>query len=204
MNIGDEVATCEICAITLKSGIRYKCYSCPNYIICPNCIDRVEEYGLHDSSHVFLRVNMRPGVSPVVRSIANNNEHYVEGKGGIVPPLLSDRSSWKHKEVCNECNKEIVGYRFFCPSCSVSYCERCEFNGVHDSSHSLLKMGPPPVIDKAVVTKNIIDSSHEKCSSGVLLTPLPPPTLEDFGVSTTQLKVMRSSLLLILFNFDFC
>jgi hypothetical protein len=37
-----------------------------------------------------------------------------------------------------------------------------------------------------------------------LLTPLPPPTLEDFGVSTTQLKVMRSSLLLILFNFDFC
>mmetsp|Transcript_26997 Transcript_26997/g.45533 ORF Transcript_26997/g.45533 Transcript_26997/m.45533 type:complete len:123 (+) Transcript_26997:232-600(+) len=96
----------------------------------------------HSRDHLFLRIPRNVGLNP--------------------PPALANRSYWIHTNIqCAECNvMNIVGYRYFCTTCAVSFCETCEQKGyplttqrtAHDISHNLLKMVPPLAASNAAAT----------------------------------------------------
>mmetsp|Transcript_15366 Transcript_15366/g.25571 ORF Transcript_15366/g.25571 Transcript_15366/m.25571 type:complete len:261 (+) Transcript_15366:59-841(+) len=171
---------CDNCQRVSFAGVRYKCYSCPNFNVCDQCIDAVEESESHDPTHHFLRIKL-PVVSDKPRGDGNSGHNNCTH---AVPSALINRSSWKHAELCQSCSERIIGYRYFCPSCCVSICERCEFNGNHDSGHSLLKMPPPSPSSQQNTLPPEPPSHAQKASSPV------PRTLKDYGITIEFLKAM--------------
>ena len=128
-------------------GIRYKCSVCPDTDYCQDCIESLEKIQdktskFHNPDHVFFRIhNDICGITTV--------------------PLLQNRGaddglSWMHPNTnCNFCKQPVVGFKYFCPQCSINICESCEFviddlctssSNVsnHSVLHSLIKMRPDP------------------------------------------------------------
>lgn len=182
---------CDNCQRISFPGVRYKCYSCPNFNVCDQCIDHVEESESHDPTHHFLRLKLP--VSDLGRKDNSTGQHDCSL---VIPSVLTDRSTWKHSEACQNCSESIIGFRYFCPSCCVSLCERCEFNANHDSGHSLLKMPPPsPSVPRTrpppgnTNNLNILPPeppSHEHRFP----SPPVPRTLDDYGITIDFLKSM--------------
>ena len=117
--------SCDHCGQKDFPGIRYKCSTCPDYDLCETCITHVEKSLLHP--HMFIRIPRPLRIS------------------AALPPFLSSRSDWIHHVPCAGCSAQnIVGYRYFCTVCGESLCEACEQCALHNASHTLLKMRPPP------------------------------------------------------------
>ena len=135
---------CSTGGTDFLSGVRYKCSTCPDYDLCSACMDQFEipdtllrnddinGISCHPRDHSFLRICRDIGTQP--------------------PPAFANRSQWVHQGIsCAECHvPTIVGYRYFCTVCAVSFCETCEQRGLpnvraqnHSLEHSLLKMVPP-------------------------------------------------------------
>ena len=188
---------CECCRSKSFEGIRYKCYTCPNYNVCGACIDEVESSQLHDPQHQFLRLK-DPPPSPVLPPAQGVGEGVSAVTGGV----HSDLSQWLHREPCHSCRGQIVGYRYFCAPCGVSLCAQCEFMGGqcgeerHDPSHPLLKLAPPSA---SATTSTTAAAATEPgvAAASADFPPAPPvplvtvaPTLADYGVTVEQLKVL--------------
>lgn len=184
---------CHSCG-NICIDLYYKCYCCPSFILCSSCLEHLEEQQnvlfledplehlpnqkelLHDPSHHFLRIK---GTESLVSKVKS--------------PLLSDRTEWRHEEICENCKGDIIGYRYFCPQCSVSLCESCEFKGNclfgrgHIASHPLLKMVPPPYPSSIALSQGNYPSSSDKYG-GTLLSET--PSLSQYGVTVEVLKNM--------------
>ena len=119
---------CDACGLNPLTGIRFKCSTCPDFDMCASCVEQNDTTNAHP--HVFLRISK-----------------CIDSNSTATPPLLRNRSTWSHDASCSVCGGGIVGYRYFCSCCAVDLCERCEQQGIHDASHSLLKM--PPVKSNA-------------------------------------------------------
>lgn len=120
-------------------GVRYRCSTCPDYDLCAACMDLHDQVNTplpngnkHPRDHYFLRICRDIGTQPSA--------------------AFANRSQWIHQNIsCAECNvPNIVGYRYFCTVCAVSFCETCEQKGLpwsisqnHSLEHNLLKMVPP-------------------------------------------------------------
>jgi hypothetical protein len=116
---------CDNCRSHDFPGVRYKCSTCPDFDICENCIDEVEDAGTHP--HPFIRIKF---------PLDTHRE---------LPPFLSNKSNWIHLTDirCACCDMTpIVGFRYFCTICGKNLCEKCEQAGAHNPSHSFLKMRP--------------------------------------------------------------
>ncbi len=101
---------CDLCKQTPIVGIRYKCSVCPNFDLCTICVEQKESNNtttaLHDDTHLFYRV-------------ATNNAGQPSE-----PAALRSRSRWTHNEMyCGPCDKLIIGYRYYCEFCDMSFCE---------------------------------------------------------------------------------
>lgn len=59
--------TCDGCQLAPIVGVRYKCANCPNFDLCESC----EAKGVHDPTHVFLKIN-RPTMVPLFRPVIPN------------------------------------------------------------------------------------------------------------------------------------
>ena len=209
--------TCDNCHVISFTGIRYKCYTCPNYNLCDQCIDIVEEQHLHDDQHTFLRLQHTPTSTPtsvtdpdiaidhVTLSASSPTRSSSTASTTIanMTHVYTDRSTWHHQQSCETCQGAIIGYRYFCPSCCMSFCAQCEFNrgtaantdtdrGGHDVSHSLLKMSPPSPPDSLSTTRTVAhDTTTDVAATVAATVPVPPPprTLADYGVTVSLLKV---------------
>lgn len=126
MSVHQEVS-CHHCNMEPLIGIRYKCSTCLDFSLCSQCIDIFDgsPSTVHFPAHVFFRISR-----PV-------NQHS--------PLLLHNRSEWKHHLPCNSCSTLIQGFRYFCTTCALSFCEACEISCVHRKDHNLLKMAPPNI-----------------------------------------------------------
>lgn len=118
---------CDHCSENPLTGIRFKCSTCPDFDLCQDCVEKNDTLNFHEENHIFFRL-------PVPVSTSEPG------------PAFVNRTSWIHEASCSSCAANpIVGFRFFCTQCGVSFCEFCEQSGAsgHDRSHSLLKMGKP-------------------------------------------------------------
>lgn len=200
---GVNCDNCEGGIDTFISGIRYKCSTCPNFNLCESCMVAHDDCSdnadclTHPQDHFFLRI-ARP-----LKLEAS--------------PALQNRDDWKHNVSCAECLcTPIVGYRYFCTSCGISFCESCEQKGLpkttsttsHSQSHNLLKMGLPPAAPSntpksktaaapaTTATATSPSCASGRCSSATGSCALPPPPrpsyvdLAQYGITHETLKAM--------------
>jgi hypothetical protein len=137
---------CDGCSEAIV-GVRYKCSTCPNYDLCSSCMD------IHD-----LPTTQKLPSESAAGSVLHRRDHFFfrirRNLGDDPPAALANRANWVHYGVsCAECRMpDVVGYRYFCTMCAVSFCETCEQSGLpqvvattaHRHDHNLLKMVPPP------------------------------------------------------------
>lgn len=111
---------CDGCKKANFSGARYRCSTCPDYDLCSDCILRCSS--LHQPDHLFLRID-----TPIEPSSA--------------PPQIANRENWVHNVQCDHCGcQKIIGYRFFCTVCAISFCATCDQKGVHRYDHNMLRI----------------------------------------------------------------
>jgi hypothetical protein len=166
---------CDLCNALLSSTL-YKCSTCPNTAFCENCMTKSEDSNLHPQEHIFLRLRSS--------QVASNER------------VFMNRSTWAHpKTTCSSCAvSPIVGFRYVCAMCGTSMCERCEQSGVHDISHSLLKMPPPIVKESSAPPASILPiapkTAAPKKADNKHPPVMPAPTLATFGIDIDTLKTM--------------
>ncbi len=110
-------------------GVRYRCSMCPNFYFCATCLETNEssQSPKHDPTHLFLRI----------AKTTETNAQY--------PVVMSRCNATHHGIICDGCGAAAFqGYRYQCQSCpDLDFCEACEAKGVHDVSHSRIKMSVP-------------------------------------------------------------
>lgn len=112
---------CDNCIVSHPIvGTRYKCSVCPDTDFCLACIEKLEKIPdkaskFHNPDHVFFRIHKDICGMTTVPSLQNRGS----GQGGL---------NWVHPNInCKFCDKSVVGYKYFCPQCSINICESCEF-----------------------------------------------------------------------------
>lgn len=115
--------SCDGCSQSPIVGDRYKCMFCPNLDFCENC--QSSSSHLHDSQHPLICVRDSSLYASAIQ--------------------LQNTSGWIHSNSqCVTCSvSPIVGIRYQCMTCNVSLCEKCEFLGLHNIEHQLLKIFLP-------------------------------------------------------------
>ncbi|UJR16631.1 hypothetical protein I4U23_003531 [Adineta vaga] len=110
---------CDACNISPIKGDRYKCVFCPNIDFCQSCHSNKRTN--HPSHHPLLCIN-------------DSNEF-------LQSIHIMNRSQLYHTNIqCNLClMNPIIGVRYKC-FCGINLCEKCEFIGMHDQSHSRMKI----------------------------------------------------------------
>ena len=151
---------CDNCTVSHPIvGTRYKCSVCPDTDFCLACIEKLEKNPdkaskFHNPDHVFFRIHKDICGLTTVPSLQNRGS----GQGGL---------NWVHPNIsCKFCDKYVVGYKYFCPQCSINICESCEFvmdelckssanvcN--HSVLHSLIKVRPDHQSKAAATSVNV-------------------------------------------------
>ncbi|KAF9352843.1 hypothetical protein BGX26_009359 [Mortierella sp. AD094] len=111
-------AICDICSERI-CGNRYKCFTCPDYDLCEECLPLAEIY---HKNHSFATISY-PGQ---VNITVNNTIH-----PGVI---------------CDGCNSDIVGIRYKCGNCAdFDLCGNCEASSSydHDPLHVFIKLRKP-------------------------------------------------------------
>ncbi|KAF9993734.1 hypothetical protein BGZ80_001745 [Entomortierella chlamydospora] len=110
-------AICDICSERI-CGNRYKCFICPDYDLCEDCLPMAEIY---HKDHSFATISY-PGQ---VNITINNTVH-----PGVI---------------CDGCNNGIVGIRYKCGNCAdFDLCGNCEASSYdHDPFHVFIKIRKP-------------------------------------------------------------
>ncbi|KAG0268369.1 hypothetical protein BGZ95_002481 [Linnemannia exigua] len=111
-------AYCDICTIVI-TGVRHKCFQCPDYDLCEECLPLAK---VHHRGHSFVPISYPGELSFRV----DYTPHY-----GIV---------------CDGCEGEITGIRYKCGNCpDYDLCGNCESSPFlrHDSKHIFLKIRRP-------------------------------------------------------------
>ncbi|KAF9957714.1 hypothetical protein BGZ65_001905, partial [Modicella reniformis] len=111
-------ATCDLCRSTI-CGTRYKCFQCPDYDLCENCLPKAQT---HHKNHVFAHVTFPGQIN-----------------------IQMDKTSHP-KVICDSCGKHIKGIRYKCSNCTdYDLCGNCEAlpEPVHDPEHVFLKLRRP-------------------------------------------------------------
>ncbi len=125
-------ANCDICKNPINGNLRHKCLICPDFDLCPNCLENFRDR--HDLSHPFIGF----GVSKqwIVRCMA-----FTESIGGVptvvpsTPHAPQARSGQQdipavHEAACNSCRKSIVGCRHMCISCPGKWLLPCPHSSI--------------------------------------------------------------------------
>ncbi|CAF0910601.1 unnamed protein product [Adineta steineri] len=112
--------TCDGCFTTPIIGDRYKCLFCPNIDFCQNCKSLTNLQ--HDSNHPLLCMHDSTLFASSI--------------------FLQNISEISHTNAqCTSCTMlPIIGIRYYCVTCKINLCEKCEFLGLHDISHQRLKI----------------------------------------------------------------
>ncbi|KAK3844076.1 MAG: hypothetical protein J3R72DRAFT_82419 [Linnemannia gamsii] len=111
-------AYCDICTVVI-TGVRHKCFQCPDYDLCEECLPLAK---VHHRGHSFVPISYPGELSFRV----DYTPHY-----GIV---------------CDGCEGEITGIRYKCGNCAdYDLCGNCESSPFlrHDSNHIFLKIRRP-------------------------------------------------------------
>ena len=122
---------CDHCKAVPIIGMRYRCAMCANYDLCETCM-KSKSWATHDPSHLFLAMSRPVDAGP---STPIDFTSFA---------IVANRDGAKHAVQCAACGtKRLVGYRFACVVCMIDLCEACEAKGVHDPTHTRLKMAQP-------------------------------------------------------------
>ncbi|KAF9909010.1 hypothetical protein EC991_009192 [Linnemannia zychae] len=114
----EHKAYCDICTVVI-TGIRHKCFQCPDYDLCQECLPLAK---VHHRGHNFVPISY-PGE---LKFKVDSTPHY-----GII---------------CDGCNGVITGIRYKCGNClDYDLCGNCEASPFlrHDPKHIFLKIRRP-------------------------------------------------------------
>ncbi|KAK3822109.1 MAG: hypothetical protein JOS17DRAFT_720982 [Linnemannia elongata] len=114
----EHAAYCDICTVVI-TGVRHKCFQCPDYDLCGECLPLAK---VHHRGHSFVPISYPGELSFKV----DYTPHY-----GIV---------------CDGCDGEITGIRYKCGNCAdYDLCGNCEASPFHhhDPKHIFLKIRRP-------------------------------------------------------------
>ncbi|KAF9134538.1 Next to BRCA1 protein 1 protein [Mortierella sp. GBA39] len=114
----EHAAYCDICTVVI-TGVRHKCFQCPDYDLCEECLPLAK---VHHRGHSFVPISY-PGE---LTFKVDYTPHY-----GIV---------------CDGCDDEITGIRYKCGNCAdYDLCGNCEASPFHrhDPKHIFLKIRRP-------------------------------------------------------------
>ncbi|OAQ26758.1 hypothetical protein K457DRAFT_58270, partial [Linnemannia elongata AG-77] len=100
----EHAAYCDICTVVI-TGVRHKCFQCPDYDLCEECLPLAK---VHHRGHNFVPI-FYPGELSIK---VDYTPHY-----GIV---------------CDGCDGEITGIRYKCGNCAdYDLCGNCEASPFH-------------------------------------------------------------------------
>lgn len=116
---------CYGCEKNPITGVRYKCFICPDYDLCQDC--EQSETVDHDPSHPFIKIASPNTKLPNVKR--------------------NERSPVHEYVICDGCGANpISGTRYKCYECpDFDLCEKCQFDDTldHDESHPFIKIEKP-------------------------------------------------------------
>ncbi|KAI8598274.1 hypothetical protein EDD21DRAFT_382925 [Dissophora ornata] len=111
-------ASCDLCTMNIR-GTRYKCFVCPDYDVCEECLPLTRTFHM---GHSFAPI-VYPGQ---VKVRIDRTSH-----SGVI---------------CDGCDTPIVGVRYKCGNCAdYDLCGNCEASPValHDVDHLFIKISRP-------------------------------------------------------------
>ncbi|KAG0315588.1 hypothetical protein BGZ99_007363 [Dissophora globulifera] len=130
-------AHCDLCTAVIV-GIRYKCFQCPDYDLCQECLDLAP---IHHKGHSFATISY-PGQATIN---VDQTRH----------PTV----------ICDGCESDIYGIRYKCGNCAdFDYCGNCEASPdrQHDPDHIFLKIRTPIPHHSAVTTPALLPAMYKK------------------------------------------